>query len=339
MGLADIYKKGETELRMRDIGFLLDGVETEFVISNNRRILDQYTIGQRCIDGVMPTTECTVLGVDLKTPIIMSAMTMPIPAIVDDGLVEVAEGLKAAGSLMWTGTPIPQDLKALVSLGVPLAANAKPFADRDKMFQALDEIQEAGVQWVGIEVDAGQGTKVRDRQMASDCLPLTSKELREIRRRVSLPLIFKGVLSPDDAVKSVDAGADGILVSNHGAHTIDYLPHPFQVMDDIVRAVKGKTALMIDGGFRRGSDVLKGLAFGASLVGLGRPVLYALAADGRDGVRGLMEAVAGELKRIMTMVGASKPEAATRDMLIPPPPPASPGSPPGSPASCTHPEG
>lgn len=75
MELTEIYEKGEAELRTRDIGWLLDGVETEFVISNNRRVLDQYTIRQRCIDGVESTTQCTVLGVELKTPVIMSSMT------------------------------------------------------------------------------------------------------------------------------------------------------------------------------------------------------------------------------------------------------------------------
>ena len=280
MGLADIYKKGEAELKTRDIGFLLDGVETGFVISNNRRIQDRYTIRQRCIDGAVPTTACTVLGVDLKTPIIMSAMTMPIPAIVENGLTEVAKGLLAAGSLIWTGTPIPQNLREIVAVGVPVAANVKPQTDRQKMFDAISEIQSAGVDWIGIEIDSGQGTKIHDRQMASDCSPLSLNELKEIRKRVSIPLIFKGVLSKEDAQKSLEAGADGIFISNHGAHTLDYLPHPFQVMDEIVGLVKDEAVIIVDSGFRRGSDVFKGLAFGAQLVGIGRPILYGLAARG-----------------------------------------------------------
>jgi isopentenyl diphosphate isomerase/L-lactate dehydrogenase-like FMN-dependent dehydrogenase len=316
MELTQIYEKGKASLKDRDIGFLLDGVETGFVMSNNRRILDRYTFRQRCIDGVEATTHCSVLGVQLATPVIMSAMTMPIPAIVENGLMQVAEGLKGAGSLMWTGTPIPQNLKEIASMGVALAANVKPFEDRKMMFQAIDEIQAAGVQWLGIEVDSGQGTKVKDRQMASDCTPLTLKELKEIRDKVSRPLVFKGVLSRDDAIKSIDAGADGILVSNHGAHTLDYLPHPFQVMDEIVRVAEGKTVVMVDGGFRRGSDVLKGLSFGASLVGLGRPILYALASYGSEGVKALIEEITNELKRLMCMVGAPDPGSVSREVLI-----------------------
>lgn len=317
MELTQIYEKGEAVLRAMDIGFLLDGVETEFVIFNNRRILDAFTVSQRCIDGVEATTACRVMGVDLSTPLIMSAMTMPIPAIAAGGLMKVAEGLKAAGSLMWVGTPIPQNLKDLAATGVPLAANAKPFRDRKKMFEALDNLQTSGVQWIGVEIDAGQGTKIKDRQMAKDCFPLSLKELKEIRKAVSLPLIFKGVLSRVDAKKSIEAGADGIVVSNHGAHTLDYLPHPFQVMDEIMKEAAGNIAVIVDGGFRRGSDALKGLAFGASLVGLGRPILFGLAADENNGVKDLICKITDELKRMMGMVGAADAISIGRDILIP----------------------
>ena len=113
MKLSEIYEKGQKVLGEKEFGFLLDGVETEFVMANNRRIIDRYTFLQQCIDSVDPTTAISVLGVDLKTPVIMSAMTMPIPAISEDGLMQVAQGLKEAGSLMWTGTPIPKELKTL----------------------------------------------------------------------------------------------------------------------------------------------------------------------------------------------------------------------------------
>jgi isopentenyl diphosphate isomerase/L-lactate dehydrogenase-like FMN-dependent dehydrogenase len=316
MDLTELYQKGETLLKQKDIGLLLDAVETGFVLNHDRRILDRYVFKERCIDAVEASTACHVLGVPLSTPIIMSAITMPIPAIVKDGMVETALGLKAAGSLMWTGTPVPQNLKEVVATGVPVAANIKPFVDREKMFQGVDEIIEAGARWLGIEIDSGQGTKIRDRSMATGCSPLSFRELVEVRKRVSLPLIFKGVLSGIDAIKSVDAGADGIVVSNHGGHTLDYLAHPLQVMDEIVSAVKGKVIIMVDGGFRRGSDILKGLAFGASLVGLGRPILYGLAAAGRQGVQEVIEGITGELKRLMTLTGSNTPNHVSRDILL-----------------------
>jgi isopentenyl diphosphate isomerase/L-lactate dehydrogenase-like FMN-dependent dehydrogenase len=316
MGLTEIYQKGEKLLREKEFGWLLDAVETGFIIEHDRRILDRYTFRPQYIDGVEPNTACQVLGVKLATPVIMSAMTMPIPAITKNGLMDVAEALKEAGSLMWTGTPIPKNLKKLTAVGVPVVANAKPLRDRDQMLQCLEDIQQAGVTWVGIETDAGQGTKVHDRQIASDCKPLSLKELKYIRQNVSCPLICKGVLSRQDAEKCAEAGADGMVISNHGAHTLDYLPHALQVLEEIVEAVGGKTILIADGGFRRGSDVLKGLAFGASLVGLGRPILYGLAAEGGEGVRELIHQITDEMKRTMSLIGAAEPGKLTRDMLV-----------------------
>ena len=118
---------------------------------------------------------------------------MPIPAIREDGLRLVAEGLKSVGSLVWTGTPVPENLKELVALGVPVIQNVKPYEDRDKVHEELDRIQEAGVTWVGVEIDAGQGTKIGDRQVAKNCAPFSMTELAEIRKRVDRPLVFKGV--------------------------------------------------------------------------------------------------------------------------------------------------
>jgi len=317
MELGEIYKKGKETLLARDIGVFLGGVETEFVMGHNRSVLDQYTFRQKAIDAAPePETGLEILGVKLGTPVIMSAMTMPIPAITEDGLMAVARGLKDAGSLMWTGSPIPADLKGIKATGVPLAANVKPLKDRRKMYDALNEIQTAGVDWVGVEIDSGQGTKIMDKQMVFDCSPLSYAELKHIRKTVRLPLIFKGILSGEDALKAVNAGADAIIVSNHGAHTIDYLPHPFQVMDEITEKVGGKIVIMVDGGFRRGSDVLKGLAFGASLVGLGRPILYGLAADGQEGVRDVVTAITGELIRILSMAGAPDVHHVARNVIL-----------------------
>ncbi len=317
MELTEIYKKGKEKLLAKDYGIFLRGVETEFVMRNNREIMDRYTFRQKAIDAVAePDTSVEVLGVKLRTPVIMSSMTMPIPAIVEDGLMEVARALKAAGSLMWTGSPVPSDLKGLKATGVPLAGNVKPLKERDKIFKALEEFQASGVDWIGIEIDSGQGTKVLDRQMVFDCSPLSFSELQEIRQAVQGPLIFKGILSKEDAVKAAEAGADGIVVSNHGAHTLDYLPHPFQVMDGIVEEVGGKVVIIVDGGFRRGSDVLKGLAFGASLVGLGRPILYGLAADGEQGVRDVVTSITAELRRLLSMVGGKDVKGLRRNILV-----------------------
>jgi len=316
MDLTEIYDKGEAYFREKEFGRLMGYVETGFIEDNDRRILDRYTFRQQCIDAGEATTECTISGVSLETPVIMSAMTMPIPAMGGDMLLKLAEGLKTAGSLMWTGTPIPKNLDQLAAVGVPVVANIKPLRDRDKMVAELDGILATNVTWVGIEIDAGQGTKIADQEMAFDCSPFSANEIKEIKKRVHVPLVCKGVLSREDAEKCAEAGADIIVVSSHGGHTLDYLPHPLQVMDEMVAAVQGKLEIIIDGGFRRGSDVLKGLAFGASLVGLGRPILYALAAGEEQGVVDLIGGITRELERLMTMVGVRTTGEVNRDVLI-----------------------
>ena len=317
MQLTEIYSRGKAFFEDKEFGKLLDYAETGFVARNDRQILDRFTFRQRAVDAGEADPACRVLGVQLSTPVIMSSMTMPIPAIADNGLMQVAEGLKAAGSLMWTGTPIPANLDQLVATGVPVAANVKPFKDRGKMQADIERILAAGVTWLGLEVDAGVGTKIADQEMGFDCRPLSSAEIGRVKESVSIPLICKGILSREDALKCADAGVDAIVVSSHGGHTLDYLPHPLQVMDEIIDTVAGRMAVFVDGGFRRGSDVLKGLAFGASLVGLGRPILYGLAADGKEGVAALVKGVTRELVRLMTMVDASRPDAVRRDILIP----------------------
>jgi isopentenyl diphosphate isomerase/L-lactate dehydrogenase-like FMN-dependent dehydrogenase len=306
MNLTEIYSKGQEILAKQSFGLLLDGVETGWVLHNNQRVMEKYVFHQKTIGAPATASTATeALGLSLKTPVVMSAITMPIPAICEDGLKKVAEGLKEAGSLMWTGTPLPQDLDGLVSTGVPLIVSIKPIADREKIMADIKKIQGAGVSLLSLEIDAGQGTKIHDQEIAKDCKPFSLNDLVKIRDMICGKMVVKGVLSAYDAELSIRAGADAIMVSNHGAHTVDYLPHPFQVAEEIKQAVGGRVPIFFDGGFRRGTDVLKALAMGAKLVGLGRPILYGLAADGAAGVRDVVKHITAELARTMTMIGAA----------------------------------
>ena len=283
---------------------------------NNEEVFKRYKFHQRAINSVEATTETRLLDVELKVPIIMSSITAPIPQIQQDGLLKVARALKETGSMMSLGTPVPSNLKDLVEVGVPLIQTVKPFTDRSRVMQMISQAEAAGVSWVGVEVDAGQGTKIMDKPMARDCTPMSVDELKEIKQKVSRPLVLKGILTPWDAERALEVGADVIVVSNHGAHTIDYLPHPLEVMDEIVRVIAGQIPIIVDGGFRRGTDVLKGLAFGAQAVGVGRPILYGLAVDGEEGVKTVIREMAEELKRAMTMTGVKSPVSAHKGILL-----------------------
>lgn len=316
MRLSEIYQKGSEILESTKLSFMLRGVETEFVLRNNEEIFKRYKFRQQAINSVEATTETKLLDVELKIPIIMSSITNPIPQIQENGLLKVARALKEAGSMMCLGSPVPSNLKELVEVGVPVVQTIKPYADRSQLMEAVLQAEAAGVTWVGIEVDAGMGTKIADRPMVRDCSPISVDEIKEIKKKISRPLILKGILSAEDTERALEAGADVIVVSNHGAHSIDYLPHPLEVMDEIVKVVANKIPIIMDGGFRRGTDVFKGLAFGAQAVGLGRPILYGLAADGEEGVKTVITEIADELSRTMTMTGVKDTANAHRGIIL-----------------------
>jgi 4-hydroxymandelate oxidase len=136
----------------------------------------------------------------------------------------------------------------------------------------------------------------------------------QLRRGIRIPLLLKGVMDPEEAKAAAQRGIDGIVVSNYGAQAASGLAAPIEVLPGIVDAVAGKAPVLIDGGFRRGSDILKALALGARGVLLGRPPLWGLAAYGADGVQALLELLQTELARDMAMCG--KPDLKSLDRTL-----------------------
>jgi 4-hydroxymandelate oxidase len=124
-----------------------------------------------------------------------------------------------------------------------------------------------------------------------------------LRQGITVPVLLKGVMSPDEARKAVGMGVQGIVVSNYAAPAITGIVSPIEMLPSIVDAVGGKVSILIDGSFRRGSDVLKALALGAQAVLLGRPPLWGLAAYGADGVQKVIELLQTELARDMAGCG------------------------------------
>ncbi len=120
------------------------------------------------------------------------------------------------------------------------------------------------------------------------------------------PFLIKGIVNADDARRAVDIGASGIIVSNHGGRQLDFMPPSIDVLPDIVRAVGGQAEIILDSGVRRGTDVIKALALGADAVMIGRPYLYALAADGEAGVDRMFDLLRAEISRDMALLGCRK---------------------------------
>jgi isopentenyl diphosphate isomerase/L-lactate dehydrogenase-like FMN-dependent dehydrogenase len=131
-------------------------------------------------------------------------------------------------------------------------------------------------------------------------------------------LFVKGILCVEDAQLAAEHGADGIFVSNHGGRQLDGLPSPMEVLPAIAAAVGERLAVMVDGGFRRGTDIVKALALGAHGVFVGRPVIWGLAVDGADGVRAVLHELTTELERAMKLCGVRTLDELTADLVIGP---------------------
>jgi L-lactate dehydrogenase (cytochrome) len=140
-------------------------------------------------------------------------------------------------------------------------------------------------------------------------------DLGWIRRAWDGPMVVKGILRPDDARRAVDEGADGISVSNHGGRQLDGTPASIRALPAIAAAVKGKTTIFLDGGIRRGSDIVKALCLGADAVLVGRAYAYGLAAGGEAGVTRALEILTADLRRSLKLLGAADVRGLSHDLV------------------------
>ena len=131
-----------------------------------------------------------------------------------------------------------------------------------------------------------------------------------------LPVLVKGVVHPDDARMAVEHGVAGVIVSNHGGRQLDTAPATVDALPGVVEAVDGRVEVFLDGGIRRGTDVLKALALGARAVAVGRPVLWGLVAGGEAGVTGVLDILRDELDLAMALCGCASVDAVSDDLLF-----------------------
>jgi 4-hydroxymandelate oxidase len=144
---------------------------------------------------------------------------------------------------------------------------------------------------------------------------LTWEGIEWIRSFAKVPVILKGILSPEDAKLAVQHGAHGILVSNHGARNLDTVPATIDALPAVVEAVAGRIPVLMDGGVRRGTDVVKALAFGAKAVLIGRPYLWGLSVGGADGVQNVLRILRSEFMSAMALCGHTSLRTIDRSVL------------------------
>ena len=141
--------------------------------------------------------------------------------------------------------------------------------------------------------------------LAGSYEPTDWDDIRDLRARWNGPIILKGVVNPRDAVMAAEIGIDAIQVSNHGGRQLDHMASPLDVLPEIVERTAGRVEIIVDGGIRRGSDIVKALALGADACSIGRPYLYGLAAAGQAGVAHVLKLLAAEMTRTMMLLGVS----------------------------------
>lgn len=194
--------------------------------------------------------------------------------------------------------------------GIP---TVKPW-DRDTLFAKLDEAKASGAQVIAMDIDAAGLPFLKGLQPPAGSK--TVAELREIVEYAKVPFIVKGIMTVKGARKALEAGAAGIVVSNHGGRVLDGVPATAEVLPAIAQEVKGRMTVLVDGGIRSGTDLCKALALGADAALLARPYVTAVYGGGAEGVDLLTRKLKAELEDAMSMCGVHSLREISMDMIF-----------------------
>jgi 4-hydroxymandelate oxidase len=342
------YERAAVHLRSRATGYLNGAAADEHTARWNCERYAAYRLMPRtCVDVSRLDTSMELLGTPLSVPLFLSP-TAGHRLFHADGEVATAQGAAAAGAL-WT-------VSTLASLSLEEFSEFAPgpfwfqlYMQRDRAFTAelVTRAIKAGARAIVLTVDTPVGP-LRDADARSGfVLPgswrpanlrglepaiadasgiydswlepaLTWPDVEWLAGASTVPVVVKGVLRPDDARHAVDRGAAAVMVSNHGGRSIDTAIATVDALTPIVTAVADRVPVLVDGGIRRGTDILKAIALGAAAVGIGRPYMWGLAVGGGDGVRAVFELLRRELEVAMALSGAPTLAAITADLVVPP---------------------
>ena len=329
--VEDIAEAGRRSLSPDLAGHIGAGAGDGSTVEANAAAVGRCRLVPRVATGVgTPTTRSHVLGFDLDLPVLTAPMG-PLELIDPLGARAVAEGAGRAGAgtvIALTSAPVLED--AIVPTGVALF-QLYWWGDRDWILGMVHRARDAGYAAVVVTVDVPDyGTRWADvrsgfdhhRQMGLPNLvaaPKTRQERLAFQQALTfddlawladvspLPIVVKGVLSGADAALAVSAGVGGVYVSNHGGRALGGMVATLSALGEVADVVGGALPVFVDGGFRTAEDVAKGLAAGADVVVLGRPIAWALAADGADGVAMYLSLIQEDLQKALTVLGAVSP--------------------------------
>ncbi|MEZ4529327.1 MAG: alpha-hydroxy-acid oxidizing protein, partial [Desulfobacterales bacterium] len=242
-------------------------------------------------DVKQPDTSVNFLGKKLEIPVLAApiggvSFNMGGKISEEDYILAVLSGCLEKGTLGCVGDGVPPFIHeagyaAIQSLGGRGIPFIKPWEDRE-LYEKLEKAAAAGAQIAGMDIDAAGLITLK--RMGRPVSPKPLEKIREIIGRSGMKFILKGIMTPDDARRALEAGADAIAVSNHGGRILDHTPGVAEVLPAVVKAVKGRIFILADGGIRSGGDVLKMLALGADAVMIGRPFSVAAVGGLKEGV-------------------------------------------------------
>lgn len=222
-----------------------------------------------------------------------------------------------AGIAAFTGDGVnPEVMKAATDsiklvdgVGIP---TVKPW-NIDTIKEKAQLIKNSNAFAVAMDVDAAGLPFLKNMQPPAGRKSV--EELREIIKEINLPFIVKGVMTVKGAEKALEAGASGILVSNHGGRVLDQCPSTAEVLEEIAKEFKGKMTIFVDGGIRSGADLFKSLALGADATIIARPFVTAVFGGGYEGVRSYVQKIGAELIDVMEMCGVTSLDEITSDCI------------------------
>ena len=327
----DFIDRAAAKLPKATFDYITTGSADQYTLRDNVAAFQRIKVYPPLLRGVGKTDlSTTVLNQKVKLPILLApvaAQRMYHP----QGALAASRAAAAAGTIFGVSTSAGNSVEeiAAASKGPKWFQLYVP-KDRKVARRLVERVERAGYGAIIVTVDLGEWKDADRRNRFSVPKEMLLKHLRDVgheqlngkmsyeeilafnsqawdlslsweffdwlRGITKLPLLIKGVLRKEDALKAVEIGLDGIVVSNHGGRRLDGMPASIDALPAIAEAVQGRAELLMDGGIRRGTDVLKALALGAKAVLIGRPYIWALGADGENGVRHVIQLLRDEWK-------------------------------------------
>jgi isopentenyl diphosphate isomerase/L-lactate dehydrogenase-like FMN-dependent dehydrogenase len=347
VNIADFERVAEQRLEPAAWGYFSGGAGDERTLRDNVEAWSRWQLRPRLLVDVGSTSAATtVLGTPVALPLLVAPMAY-LRVAHPDGEPALARAAAAAGTVFCLSTlaSASPDQVAAAAPGGPRWFQLYVFTDRGLTDELVAQAIDAGCSAIVLTVDlpvvgrrerevrTGWRTPeelvpalvaARARGAVGDALALFDatlswRDLERLAAASSVPVLVKGILGPEDARLAVEHGAAGIVVSNHGGRQLDGVPACADALVDVVDAVEGKVEVLVDGGVRRGTDVVKALALGARAVLAGRAPLWGLVAGGEAGARQVLDLLRLEIENALALAGCPRPDTVTREHVRPAP--------------------